>query len=101
VATGLVMEFEFGTNWSSYSRFVGDVFGAALVFLLGAALFPHLVLSSPHPERSLTLWNAASSPKTLGIMLVVAGIGMPLVLSYSGIVYWTFRGKVELDDHSY
>ena len=30
VATGLVMEFEFGTNWSRYSRFVGDVFGSAL-----------------------------------------------------------------------
>jgi len=30
VATGLVMEFEFGTNWANYSRFVGDVFGSAL-----------------------------------------------------------------------
>jgi cytochrome d ubiquinol oxidase subunit I len=30
VATGVVMEFEFGTNWASYSRFVGDIFGAPL-----------------------------------------------------------------------
>ncbi len=30
VATGIVMEFQFGTNWSNYSRFVGDVFGSAL-----------------------------------------------------------------------
>ncbi|QDU32538.1 Cytochrome bd-I ubiquinol oxidase subunit 1 [Poriferisphaera corsica] len=30
VATGIVMEFEFGTNWANYSRFVGDVFGSAL-----------------------------------------------------------------------
>jgi len=30
VATGIVMEFEFGTNWATYSRFVGDVFGSAL-----------------------------------------------------------------------
>ena len=30
VATGIVMEFQFGTNWSSYSRYVGDVFGSAL-----------------------------------------------------------------------
>ena len=28
VATGIVMEFEFGTNWATYSRYVGDVFGA-------------------------------------------------------------------------
>ncbi|MBM3792182.1 MAG: cytochrome ubiquinol oxidase subunit I, partial [Acidobacteria bacterium] len=30
VATGIVMEFQFGTNWASYSRYVGDVFGSAL-----------------------------------------------------------------------
>ncbi len=30
VATGIVMEFQFGTNWAAYSRFVGDVFGSAL-----------------------------------------------------------------------
>ncbi|MEM9657437.1 MAG: cytochrome ubiquinol oxidase subunit I [Planctomycetota bacterium] len=30
VASGIVMEFQFGTNWASYSRFVGDVFGSAL-----------------------------------------------------------------------
>jgi cytochrome d ubiquinol oxidase subunit I len=30
VATGILMEFEFGTNWAAYSRYVGDVFGSAL-----------------------------------------------------------------------
>src|SRR5471030_2122693 len=30
VATGIVMEFQFGTNWATYSRFVGDEFGSAL-----------------------------------------------------------------------
>jgi cytochrome d ubiquinol oxidase subunit I len=30
VATGIIMEFEFGTNWATYSRYVGDVFGSAL-----------------------------------------------------------------------
>jgi cytochrome d ubiquinol oxidase subunit I len=30
VATGIVMEFQFGTNWSAYSKFVGDIFGAPL-----------------------------------------------------------------------
>src|SRR5947209_8342263 len=30
VATGIVMEFQFGTNWAAYSRYVGDVFGSAL-----------------------------------------------------------------------
>jgi cytochrome d ubiquinol oxidase subunit I len=30
VATGIIMEFEFGTNWATYSKYVGDVFGSAL-----------------------------------------------------------------------
>ena len=30
VATGIILEFEFGTNWSNYSWFVGDIFGAPL-----------------------------------------------------------------------
>lgn len=72
----------------------------ALVFLLGVAIFPDLV-PALDPAHSLTVWNAASSPRTLGIMLVIAIIGMPMVLAYTGAIYWTFRGKVRLDDHSY
>src|SRR5450755_602901 len=39
VVTGLVQEFEFGMNWSQYSRFVGDVFGAPLAMEGLAAFF--------------------------------------------------------------
>ena len=39
VATGLILEFEFGTNWSNYSWFVGDIFGAPL---LSKAFWPSL-----------------------------------------------------------
>lgn len=74
---------------------------AALVFLLGMALFPNLVTSHPRPEHSLTIYNAASSQGTLTIMAIIALIGMPFVLSYTAIVYWTFRGPVQLDKHSY
>jgi cytochrome d ubiquinol oxidase subunit II len=73
----------------------------ALVSLLGVALFPSLVPSHPLPDHGLTVWNAASSPKTLGIMAVVAALGMPLVLGYTALVYWTFRGKVHLDEGGY
>jgi cytochrome d ubiquinol oxidase subunit II len=34
-------------------------------------------------------------------MLVIAAIGMPFVLAYTGIIYWTFRGKVRLGEGSY
>jgi len=39
VATGIVMEFQFGTNWASYSKFVGDVFGAPLAIEAVIAFF--------------------------------------------------------------
>ena len=39
VATGIVQEFQFGMNWSAYSRFVGDIFGAPLAFEGLIALF--------------------------------------------------------------
>jgi cytochrome d ubiquinol oxidase subunit II len=73
----------------------------SLVALFGAALFPNLVTASNDPALSVTIHNAASSAKTLGIMLLIAIIGMPFVLAYTGIIYWTFRGKVELGEHSY
>ena len=74
---------------------------AALLALFGGALFPNLVTASNDPALSLTVYNAASSPHTLTIMLVIAAIGMPFVASYTAVIYWTFRGKVSLDSHSY
>jgi cytochrome d ubiquinol oxidase subunit II len=74
---------------------------AAFVFLYITALFPFLVPASNAPSHGLTILNAASSQKTLRIMLYVAALGMPCVLAYSGAIYWTFRGKVQLDEHSY
>lgn len=74
---------------------------AALTFLFGMALFPNLIYSSLDPEWSLTIYNAASSQKTLSIMRTIAFIGMPFVLSYTVVIYWTFRGKVDLGKFSY
>ena len=74
---------------------------ATLIMLFGLALYPNLITASNDAANSVTVFTAASSPKTLTIMLVIALIGMPFVLVYTGIIYWTFRGKVRLDDHSY
>ena len=73
----------------------------AFVLLLGLALFPNLVTSSPNAENSLTIYNAASSQKTLRIMLIVALIGMPFVLAYTTMIYWVFRGRVEVGEGTY
>lgn len=76
---------------------------AAFVFLLMTCLFPNLVTASNDPANSITIWpgSLASSNLTLHIMLLIAILGMPCVLAYTAVIYWTFRGKVTLDDHSY
>ena len=72
-----------------------------LLTLFGLGMFPYLVYSNPHPQFSLTVYNAASSPKTLKIMLIIAAMGMPLVLAYTIAIYRVFRGKVRLTSSSY
>jgi cytochrome bd ubiquinol oxidase subunit II len=74
---------------------------AALNVLFAAALFPNILVSSIDPAHNLNIYNAASSQTTLTIMTIIAIIGMPLVLIYTAIIYWTFRGKVEMGKFSY
>lgn len=74
---------------------------AALLAIFAIGMFPNLVLSSPLPVNSLTIYNAASSSKTLEIMLTIAIIGIPFVLAYTTAIYWVFRGKVKIEDTSY
>ena len=73
----------------------------SLMALFGLEMYPHLILSNPDPANSLNIHNAASSQKTLGIMLTIALIGAPMVLAYTVSIYWIFRGKVKLDKMSY
>jgi cytochrome d ubiquinol oxidase subunit II len=74
---------------------------ATLLVLFAVGIFPNIVLSNPNPEFSLTIYNAASSHKTLTIMLIIAAIGFPFVLAYTISIYWIFRGKVKLTNMSY
>src|SRR3989339_300800 len=74
---------------------------ASLLALFAIGLFPNIVLSDPNPANSLTIYNASSSQKTLGIMLTIAILGIPFVLAYTISIYWIFRGKVKLDSMSY
>lgn len=72
-----------------------------LLILVAIEIFPVLVPSTLDPANSITVYNAASSQKSLGIMLTIAAIGTPLVLLYTAFVYKTFRGKVKMDEMSY
>ena len=88
-------------GWDFYAFFssCGAIF--LFMFLFGLGIFPNMVLSNPYPQYSLNIYNAASSVNTLRNMLVIALIGMPLVLAYTISIYWIFRGKVKLNEHSY
>jgi cytochrome d ubiquinol oxidase subunit II len=88
-------------GWSGRAFFASCLTVCAFVLLLGLALFPNLVTSSPAPENSLTIYNAASSQKTLWIMLIIALLGMPFVVAYTSIIYWVFRGRVAVGEGSY
>ncbi|MDX1331568.1 MAG: cytochrome d ubiquinol oxidase subunit II [Robiginitalea sp.] len=72
-----------------------------LLVLVAIELYPVLLRSSLDPAYDITVYNAASSTKSLKIMLTIVAIGAPLVLGYTLFVYRTFRGKVQLDETSY
>lgn len=74
---------------------------ALLLVLFAIGIFPDLVISNPNPEYSLSIYNAASSQKTLYVMLIMAIIGIPFVLGYTIIIHRVFKGKVKLDEMSY
>ncbi len=73
-----------------------------LLALYGIGTFPEVIRAINDPANlSLTIYNASSSLLTLKILLVIAIIGIPLVISYTTVIYWIFHGKVKLDSHSY
>lgn len=73
-----------------------------LMILYGIGTLPNIIRAINDPANlSLTVYNASSSEKTLGILLLMALIGLPLVVSYTVVVYWIFHGKVKLDTTSY
>jgi cytochrome bd ubiquinol oxidase subunit II len=74
---------------------------AALLATVAIEVYPFLVYAPNNPANSLTISNAASSEKTLSLLLTIALIGTPLVGLYTAFVFWTFKGKVKLDDMSY
>ena len=92
-------EVNHGREFRAFLSSCGAMAGLMAIFGLG--MYPNLVFCHTEPAHSLTAFNAASSEKTLGIMLTIALLGLPAVLAYSASIYWIFRGKVKLDRMSY
>ena len=72
-----------------------------LMATFGLSYYPNVVMSSPLPENSLTIANAASTSYTLSLLTIIVILGVPMVLSYTTSIYWIFRGKTKLTDTSY
>lgn len=67
---------------------------AGIVLTAGFSLFPFLLPSSTNPDHGLTVWDASSSQRTLGIMLIATAILLPIVLAYSAWAFRVMRGQV-------
>ena len=67
---------------------------AGVIATAGFSLFPFLLPSSSHPDHSLTVWDASSSPTTLSLMLVATLFFLPIVLAYTSWVFRVLRGPV-------
>ena len=91
VVTGIVQEFEFGMNWSQYSRFVGDVFGAPLAMeglaafflestFLGLWLFGWDIL--PQARASARLWVVAVGAALSAAFIMAANSWMQHPVGY-------------------
>ncbi|MGN6743921.1 MAG: cytochrome d ubiquinol oxidase subunit II, partial [Amnibacterium sp.] len=73
--------------------------GTALLLAAGAAaifldVFPVVLPSTLDPAWDLTVGSASASPYSLGVMTVVAALGVPLVLAYQAWSYWVFRRRL-------
>lgn len=71
------------------------VMALGLIFLgytgMAISIWPHIV------PRTITIWEAASSPSSQGFALVGTLFILPIILMYTGWSYWVFRGKVKAD----
>lgn len=73
------------------------LFATVMVF---AGLFPRILISTLDPSFTLDIWNSASSPYTLTIMTIVAGIFVPIVLVYQIWIYRVFRKRIKSEGES-
>jgi cytochrome d ubiquinol oxidase subunit II len=78
-------------GWGFVMTTLTIVFTVATLFV---CLYPRVMVSSLNPEWSLTIHNASSSPYTLKVMSIVAGLFVPVVLAYQAWTYWVFRHRV-------
>lgn len=86
--------FAFRSNRQGWALGLGIAAMAAVSAVIFTLLYPNVMISSTDPANSLTIYNAASSAKTLNIMSIVVLIFLPIVLAYQTYNYWVFRKRL-------
>ncbi|MCL2735096.1 MAG: cytochrome ubiquinol oxidase subunit I [Propionibacteriaceae bacterium] len=103
VVTGIVQEFQFGMNWSEYSRFVGDIFGAPLAlealiaFFLESTFIGLWIFGWDRLSKGVhlaTIWLAAIGTFVSSIFIIAANAWMQNPV---GAVYDPAKGRAQLD----
>ncbi len=89
VAGALIHREKMG--WAFVMTTLTILFTVATLFV---SLYPRVMVSSLDPAWSLTIYNASSTPYTLKVMSLVAGIFVPIVLAYQAWTYWVFRHRI-------
>ncbi|MEG8055458.1 cytochrome d ubiquinol oxidase subunit II [Sphingomonas sp. 22L2VL55-3] len=80
---------------SESAAFAGSSASAVgIIATVGLSMFPFILPSSIDSHSSLTVWNASSSAKTLGIMLFVTVVLLPIVVAYTAWAYKVMFGRV-------
>ena len=84
---------------SETAAFAGSSASAiGIIATVGLSMFPVILPSSIDAHSTLTVWNASSSARTLGIMLFVTVVLLPIVLAYTGWAYTVMFGRVTAQD---
>ncbi len=87
-----------GAGMAGAAFITSSVSVGGTILTAGVALYPFLMPSSLRPNHGLTVWDASSSARTLGIMLAAVAILLPVVLAYTAWVFRVLRGRITLDE---
>lgn len=90
----------FGRKWIT-AFWASAALIIAMMGLAANSLYPNLTPSSIARIYSLTITNSSSTQYTLKTMLIIAGVGMPLVIAYTIAIYIIFKGKIKITHESY
>lgn len=106
VATGITMEFQFGTNWADYSRFVGDIFGAPLAaealfaFFMESVFIGILIFGKNRVSRKvyrLSAWLSWAGSLLSALWIIIANSWMQTPAGYK-IAYDANGAKAQITD---